>query len=343
MLKRYKVACTIAVLAVPTLSLLRSVALPRVVAGQTGGTLNTVLLALTAAILAVLLLLCAGKSEVTNVVTGRGVKPVVAGCLFTGFGMIVSAVSDWNNWKNHKVLPYPAKTITTQADSILFYALVGLGIVAGLFFLLIAWRWSGAKYTQRKQLRLLALVPVIWIWVRIARFELSYVSSLSVYRGVYDLLMLVFEMLFFLWFARFVSGVEQEMPRFLMGSAWGVGVLSISSCVTRVVMMLVRNQVAFDSCGLIGAADLGVAVLAFAFAFGQTFSAKGEEESESVAEDTEETEGDLFDDARRVQQMLEEPALKADEDDFDGPEVPRKPIELEELISDLMLQYQEEE
>lgn len=341
MQKRYRIACGVAAAALPMLAVLRAIALPRVVAGITGGVLNTVLLLLTAAVLAALLILCSGKQETARLITGRTVKTVVAGMLFTGIAMLVSSLSVLNAWNTEGVLPYPSKAVVTQTDTVLLYALVALGCAGGAFFVLAAWQWFKKGSTDRGFLRVLALAPVAWIWVRIARFEISYVSSMSVYRGVYDLLMLVFEMLFFLWFARFVSGVEEGMPRFLIGSSLCVGVLAAAACVTRVVMVLARNEAAFESCGLVNAADLGVAVLALSFAFGQVFCSQPQPQEEAVPARNEEEE-DGFADAREVQHLLEAEMPRDDEDDFDEPNEPRRPLELEDLINDIVLRHQQE-
>lgn len=258
-----------AVVAAAVLSVMRVIAMPRVVEGTAGIGSNIAMLALTAAVLIALLLSGGVKRRPGKVLRGRALSAVTVGALFTGAAMIVSSVVAMADWMIEKQLPYPANVTVTDTDGTLLYLLVLLGVVSGGFFLFLSFRWFPSGRTERGILRVVALAPVLWCWIRIFRYELSYISSLNVYRNIYDLLLIIVEMLFFLGFARYVSGQEENPSRFLTGLSLCAGVLATAACATRVAMALSGNAEAFNACGLTTAADLGVAVLAFAFGFGQ--------------------------------------------------------------------------
>ena len=335
-------ACLAAVSALVLLAILRCVSLPRIAAENAGNGLNTVLLLLTAVLLVGLPVLCGVGRQPARALAGSGLKAVAVGALLTGIALLVSSLSARSGWVTEGVLPYPSKILPTSQDQVLLYLLVIFGCIGGAFFVLTAVRWLMTGRTVRGLLRWMAAAPVIWIWIRITRFEVSYVSSLSVYRSLYDVLMLIVEMLFFLRFARFVSGVEDGPPRFFTGISLCTGVLAGLACTTRMVMLIMGNEAAFEACGLVTSADLGVAVLAFSFAFGQAFSPElsktdipdreGEAPCETDDESPEDSTESEFYAAAQVRDLLESQlTMNDDEGEEDLPDTPHRPLELEDI------------
>ncbi len=347
--KKGRFVGVLAVLATVVVSLLRIVILPNVVAGTVSSTVNLVLLFAVMAALLCLLLAC-GRKKPAAAVEGKRLTVVSAGAMFTGVAMAVSAIFAFSDWTFAGVMLYPANIRPTELDVTLLYLQIAFGLLGGVFFLILALRWQLKGQAVRGIMRLAALIPLIWSWIRVARYEMSYISSVHVSHHAYDLLLIVSEMLFFLWFARYVSALEDAPPRFLTGIALCTGVLAAAGCITRVAMLLMGNQEAFDACGLITAADLGVAILAFGFAFGQLANHKEPSAKTAPAEiapapllEQTMTCDDMLVSERMPQIEGEEAAYLldlsgefiTDGDDDDLPE--RKgPLELEDVINDII-------
>lgn len=264
MKNRVRVLCIAAAVAAVLLTVLRCITLPMVVA-KIENDLSTGLLIATVTVLVALLVL-GWSNDPVKTIAGKPLWAVVAGALLTGTDMVVSSLWALVGWLTARTMPFPYKAIPTQTDEFLLYALVVTGLLGGAFFLLLGVTWGIKRRSVFGKFRVLALAPVLWVWVRIVRFELSYVSSLSLHRSVYELLMLTFETVFFLWLARALSGVEEKPSRLFAGVALCTAVLTAIACVTRMGMWVMQNEVAFEACALTTAADLGVCVLAFAVA-----------------------------------------------------------------------------
>lgn len=204
---------------------------------------------------------------------GGAASAALAGCLFTVFS--VKLAYDWFN--NH-VMPYPAKSAIDSFDVLLVYVFILSGFVAGGFFLLTAWRWWTDKQTTRGMLAIPALAPVLWSWVRLIRYITSYVSAQGLFRNIFDLSMMLFEMLFLLFFARYISRVGEKPSCFFFSVALCAGVLCAVSCITQTALFAVQNEIAFGTCALVVSPDFGIAVLALFTAFTQSLDAACKEE-----------------------------------------------------------------
>lgn len=320
-----------AVLLSAVLAAVRVFVTPRLVTGETGVGFGPVVLILGAVILVGLLLAGGVKRVSARELSGGRLTMVTVGALLTGCTLLLSSVLTLADFMMNKTMPYPINQQITDRDESLLYLLVITGLLAGGFFLFLAFRWFPSGRTVRGVLRLTALAPVLWCWIRVFRYELSYISSLSVYRHVFDLLLILFEMLFFLVFARYVASEEEQLPPMTVGVSLCTGVLAVAACVTRVAMLLAGNKEAFDACGLLTAADLGVAVLSLSFAFGQLTA------RESMA--------------RRIraavarQTELPEPALSREPLPTPDPAESEhaRPLDVEDILSEIMQRLEDGE
>ena len=282
--KRFQVACCLTIPVAIALALVRCVTLPQVLA-NTISVWSHLLLVAVIAVLAGVLCLGFGKPLAAPTLRGKALGAVTVGLVLTGADMAVSAVWSLIAWKTTGVHPYPSNSVFADVDSLLLYGLSLAGVLGGVFFLYLGVVWFLKRRSVRGMAPILSLAPGVWCWIRIARFEFSYMSSLNLHRSVYELLMLVFETVFFLWFARFVSGVEEKPPRLFTGVALGTGLLTAMACITRVGMLVLQNKTAFEACGLTTAADLGVCVLAFTMAFSRAFADPDAAAEEEPAEE----------------------------------------------------------
>lgn len=267
-----------------------------------------VLLVLTAVLLVALLVWCGQKREELREVYGMSATVTAAATLFTGALLIVSSVFTATRWLFLRELPYPQKDFLTATDKLFVFGLVVCGLLGGVFFVCLSAQWWKTKSVTRGHFPLMALFPIFWSWFRLLRYETSHVSAVGTYRSLLDLGVLVAEMLFLMAFARFAANVQEKPQRFLVGLSLCTGLLCTSGALTRFAMFCSQEGAAFEESALIAAPDIGFAVLAFAVAFGQAFAS-------------------------------EPPTPKAEEvDEPDEPDKPRAPLELEDIINDILRQ-----
>ncbi len=252
-----------------------------------------IVLGITGVLLIVLLALCALKSTQPITVGGRMARFSAAGTAVAGATMLITSLVTAHEWLALGIMPYPSRTSASGSDGLFVTLWITAGLAGGVFFLLLAVNWWRRRVCRRSFMPILALTPVLWGWVRLIRYITSHVSSFGLYHNLYDLGTIVFEMLFFIVFARYVSGVGEKPSRFFFGLSLCTGLLCTISAVTQVGLFLAQDQTAFETCRLITAPDFGVAFLAFMTAFAQGYGIPCEEEDlEQPTEAAEPDDGD---------------------------------------------------
>lgn len=348
------VAYSIAAAATVTLSVLRILLAPSF-AKSSGGALSVVLFAL-APLVAAALLFVSPRQPAATPASGRSLLSF--GGIFAGILMLFSAVWDFFRWKTQGEWPFPAPSSATPLSYVFFILLCVFALLGGAFFVMQGIAWTRGR-PLGGWLPLLALAPLFWSWIRICRYEMSYCSSLYVFRHWYDLAALLFQAIFFLLLARFVTGCRS--PRFLCGVSLTTGVLLTVACITRVAMALFGEQAAFADSALLAAPDLGVALMAFGVAKTYTPSAQEEaamQEDPSMPEEPvaqtadipvpelhgeEDDVSDVDDKHETFLLPLDSPELVPDTDDSVPDNTPVKPLELEDMILRMMQNPEEEE
>lgn len=230
-----------------------------------------IMLGVTGVLTAVLLTLCALKKPAPITAGGRIARASAAAAALTGAALLAASVVIAHEWFTLGIMPYPRKLVVSSADTMLIYLWIFVGLAAAAFFLLLAVNWWCVGVCRRRFMPLLALAPVVWSWVRLIRYITSHVSSLGLFRNMYDLGMIVFEMLFFVALARYVGGVAEKPSRFFIGLSLCTGLLCTISAVTQVSLFFKQDLMAFETCALVMGPDFGVALLAFVTAFAQGY------------------------------------------------------------------------
>ncbi len=253
-----------------------------------------VTLGITGAILVFILVMSRIKSTPIVTVGGRMARVCAAAAAVTGAAMAVFSIVIAYEWQRYGVMPYPNKTTPNGADVLFFYLLVIAGMVAGAVFLVLSVCWWRSKATVRKLHPLLALAPVLWSWMRLIRYITSYASALGLFRNLYDLGTIVFEMLFFVLLARYLSGVGDRVSKFFFGVSLCTAILCTVSGAAQAIFFFSQDAISFETCALVVSPDFSVVLLAFAFAFSQAFGTAYEELTETEEDepgDPEDGEG----------------------------------------------------
>ena len=263
-----------------------------------------------------LLVWCGLRTESLHTPQGLPAMCMAVATALTGALLTVSSAFIAQRWFVRGEMPFPQKLLPTVVDTVFLYGLIFSGFFGGVCFLFLAARWLQRREAFRGMFPLAVLLPLVWTWFRLLRFEISHVSTLGLFRNVFDLGMLAAEMLFFLSFARYVSGVaEERKPRFFVGIALCTGMLCTVSVLTKFAMLCSQEAAAFSESALVTAPDLGVAVLAFATAFGQTVASQPQNREETEPEET---------------------AVAPQEEPVTEEEQPRRPLEIEDIINDII-------
>ena len=201
------------------------------------------------------------------VMAGPSLTAAACGGVLCGAVMALGSLYEFFMWQFKGILPAPAMTKPSSLQYVvLAVSLVG-GILGGVFLVLLGLQWLQENRSRSGVFRLMALAPSVWIWFRLARYEMTYASAVNVTESFYDFVMLIFILLLF-WYAL------------------GTALMAVSAPLTRFGMYLLGNTAAYNSSELAGFIDLAVGLFALMFAYAQAF---GKQEVPEPAEAVEPT------------------------------------------------------
>lgn len=339
MQKQKQVAGIAAILATVLLTVLR-LSFPPQDSGFHGNYVVTVCAAVAA--LLVLYLLCGKQRSATRSVSSVSAKLLAGAMVFFGVSLCFSAIGNMRDLR-HNIYPYPQPLTITAVGTLLVWVGALSALVGGAFLIATALRRYLQGRTTRVSRGVLALLPVVWIWVRILWYMTSFASAANRFRSLFEIAMLLFEMLFLFAFARHLAGMEDDAPRFVLPTALSAAMLGLVVCLTRFAAYLMQDAALFGNTALLTAPDLFAAVLAGVFALTQLLpryycaeEPAPEAEEESTPPVTE-SEAEEEDDSPF---LLSETDLKDEEPEEDEeesiPEPERKPLELEDILNEII-------
>ena len=106
------------------------------------------------------------------------------------------------------------------------------------------------------------LLPVLWAWLRLVNYEMSYASMVRIEDNFFGFVMLIVELLFLFRLARYASGIGRVSAGSLLAHAMATVIFAISGPLTRVIMYLLDDNVAYAAYQLAGPEDVALGVLA---------------------------------------------------------------------------------
>ncbi len=283
----YRYVCIVTAAAAVLLAVLRIVLTP--VAFEQPAPYAIALAAAIALVAALLIFSALGKQPL-SAIGGRAARVAAAAAILTGATFVIFSFEAAFSWLVEQVMPFPQKPLYGVVDEALLGIYLVAGLLSGVFFACLAIHWWHDQKTTRGLVPLLALAPVVWSWARVIRYITSYASTTGLFRNLYDLAMIVFEMVFFVLFARYLARLDEGASRFFFGVSLCTGLLCTVSGVSQVVFFLLQDQQAFNTCVLVTAPDFAVAFFAFAVVFALAFGKPCEEPPEEESEEPEVTE-----------------------------------------------------
>ncbi len=230
------------------------------------------------------------KREPLPAVGGVFLIPGAVLSMLCGSVMLVTTIYDGWMWLSKGKTPPPNDRILGNVDAFMLACAIVFGILGGVFLIQLGLQWVSDNGSVAGRFRLMALAPVLWVWMRLARYEMSYASAVSIGQSFYDFMMLIVMLLFFFAFARYVSGVGARSPKQLLTFALCTGLLSISGPLTRFGLYLTNELDGVLASQLAGPTDLCIGIFALYLAFALAFAYPQEEqpaadETETAAEE----------------------------------------------------------
>ena len=203
---------------------------------------------------------------------------------FAGAMLIMSVVLDTFSWLVYHQVPPPNDRILNNVD---FYTLnlsLIMGLISGVFFILQGFQWMANTKNAKAALSWLSLSPILWMWFRLARYEISYASTIDISHSFFDFAVLVTASLFFLQLAKSIIGRgAQPKNALLIFSLFTV--LSSLSATPMIVLQFSQNVSANRL--LSALVDIAIGALAFVLALEQIFG-----KAQDMEEDLDTNEAD---------------------------------------------------
>lgn len=141
--------------------------------------------------------------------------------------------------------------------------------------------------TRRGMAQWSLLAPVLWVWLVLANYEMSYASMVRLSDGFFTLATYIMEMLFLFFFARYIAGVGKVGFGTLLFFSCSAALFAISAPLVRVIMYLLQDGEAYAAAGAAGLPDLAIGVLALTVSITlcQSLSVSASQQSRETEED----------------------------------------------------------
>lgn len=217
------------------------------------------------------LLVPKGRTDLTE----HQALPTTLAGLLAGALLGISCVWDVFRWFMNGVTPPPAHAQDNTFALIVLFFMLGFGILGAVALIRWSWRVTAQGGTHRGMSAWGALAPVLWAWFRLARYEMSFTSTVGWSQRFYDFFLVIFEVLFLFKLARFVSGIGKATTGEMLFYAMGTVMFTLSGTLTRVCLYFSSDSEAYAAGGLAGVADFGIGLFALVFAWSLMRASRG--------------------------------------------------------------------
>lgn len=230
-------------------------------------------------------LLSARSAPARVPVRGKVLMPAALLLMLAGSVMIVTNAVDACIWMTTGLTPPPNTTVISGIDRITLILTIVFGLLGGAMLVRAGLLWLSENRSRTGSFRLWALAPVLWVWMRLARYEVSYASAVDVGQSFYDFVMLIFLLLFLFAFARYIPGVGQNRSRLLFFFSLMTALFALSGPLTRVFLYMTGHGDAYNASELAGVTDGLLGAFALVFAYSQAYGKPEQEPSPEPAQE----------------------------------------------------------
>ena len=249
------------------LLILRVTQMPLLRDSQTGRfAVSLPAIAVTLAALLAMALLCRRAEPGRVDIAEPWVMPLALTAMLSGLLLGISGLWDLYNWALNGVMPAPEVTEMTRISTGILALCLLFAVLGAAALIAFGLQVASEGGTRIGMSTWPLLAPVLWVWLRLARYEMSYASAVGLSECYYDFMMFIFELLFLFKLARFVSGIGNTRPGSLLFFAMGAAIFSLSGPLTRLSMFLLEDSEAYLASELAGMSDFAVGALALVVA-----------------------------------------------------------------------------
>ena len=202
------------------------------------------------------------RSVTARPIEGRAARPVGGAAAAAGVAILLQQLYDLMRFWMTRRLPAPSAQEISALDRLLFWLTLLCGIAGGLAMLWLGICWLRGAAQDPLTGRAWLFVPMLWLWMRLARYTVSYTFAVRFSESIFEFALLALPLLFlFLLGRRSVDGDSVKAPTLvavtlLAAVAGGSGVLS------RCGMLLLYPQQAVNVVSIASLPDLLLALFA---------------------------------------------------------------------------------
>lgn len=146
------------------------------------------------------------------------------------------------------------------------------GVLGGAALVRLGLTIAAEGGTRRGMAQWSMLAPVLWTWVRLAAYEMSYASMVRLEDSFFGFVMFILEMLFLFKLARYTAGIGRVSAGMLLFYSLSTALFALSGPATRLGLYLLGDSEAYAAYHLAGPVDFAIGVLALAVAISLLFS-----------------------------------------------------------------------
>ena len=223
-------------------------------------------IALLAAVLGTLALIACNLHLPQAELSARRATAVSVPMLATGVCLLLSTLRDVLRWVVAGITPAPE---TSQLGGITQLAMLlafVFGLLGGLVFIWLSLRLKNGETAPNELLSWGVLMPVLWMWFRLTRYEMSYASALGLAETFYDFGLFILELVFLFKLARRVAGIGEVSARWLLFLSCSTAVFALSGPLFCAGMYLLGMGDAYKTTRLANLSDFAIGVLALVLA-----------------------------------------------------------------------------
>lgn len=220
-----------------------------------------------------LALFCSLQKKGTVQVDDRvALLPGIGAVLAGGFIGCQNAFDIYNYFTEGMLtLPYPKGNGTL--DLVFFFITVFAGVISGIVLLTLGIRWIVGKKAAVPGVLWGLLCPILWAFGRLARFTISYVSTIRLPVTFCEMVTLMLTTLFFYFLGRQMTGYSRARIWIVPFVSGLLAVMGISTFVSQILLKELQPEFLQKGFVLLDTVDLCVGIFAFLL-LGNVFTRK---------------------------------------------------------------------
>ena len=191
--------------------------------------------------------------------------PLAAAYFLSGFVLLFGTLAELFLWLHKGVLPPPSLVKPHAVELAALFLQMVCGLTGGVWLAAIGLCTMNGKKPASVWLRAGGLLPALWAWMLLARYEISYVSALDIGQSFFDFAVLVTGLLFLFRLAQYHAGTGEGMPRMMWAFSALAALFSLSAGLFRLALLIGGEKVTSYQGGyVLTLPQLGVGLLALA-------------------------------------------------------------------------------